>query len=339
MATGGSSTDAAGGADGSRDDGVADGRDGRPDGSRDAGPDGGSDSGGAALDGGAKFVGNITTREQVDPGGLVYADYWDQITPEHAGAWGSVQSSPGGSFKWSVLDAIYAYSQEQHLVFKEYFFVGGAWQPGQPNSEITEKDVRAWMQAFCARYPQTKLVDVVNEPLHNVPHYDDNIGGGTNGDWQWITNTFTWAREACPNATLILNDFGIIEKTEDYLAFIELVKTIKAAGAPIQAVGVQAYSAEDISTSTLGTVLGRLNQETGLPLYITAYEVDSKDDDEQLRVYQSQFPLFWQAEYVHGITLWGWVYASTGWNGWLVRDMTVRPAMTWLMQYLGRTAR
>jgi hypothetical protein len=65
----------------------------------------------------------------------------------------------------------------------------------------------------------------------------------------------------------------------------------------------------------------------------------SKDDGDQLRLYQSQFPLFWQPEYVHGITLWGWAYDNTGVTSWLVKDTTPRPAMTWLMQYLGRTTR
>src|SRR5690606_32963853 len=54
---------------------------------------GGSGSGGTPGSGGAdgdlpKFVGNITTHDQVDTDGLVYSDHWDQITPENAGKWG-----------------------------------------------------------------------------------------------------------------------------------------------------------------------------------------------------------------------------------------------------------
>jgi endo-1,4-beta-xylanase len=321
-------TDGAAGAGGSRDIDADD--------RREAGPDVGSDKGRAAPEAGAKLVGNITTKEQADPAGLVYSDYWDQITPDHAGAWAAVQSSPGGAFKWSVLDAIYAYSQEKGIIFNQYFFIGGMWQPGQPASKIAESDVRSWMRAFCERYPQTKVIDVVTEPLHNPPHYADSIGGGTDGDWKWITNAFAWARDACPSAILLLDDYSIIQNAEENLRIINLVKTIKAAGAPIDAIGAQAWDTADAPTSTIRGLLERLNEETGLPIYITAYEVDRKDDNEQLRIYQSQFPLFWDAQYVRGITLWGWMYASTGWNGWLVKETAQRPAMTWLMQYLGR---
>ncbi|HOU93177.1 MAG TPA: hypothetical protein PLU22_19125, partial [Polyangiaceae bacterium] len=61
----------------------------------------------------------------------------------------------------------------------------------------------------------------------------------------------------------------------------------------------------------------------------------------QLSKYQEYFPLFWEADYVQGITIWGWIYGQT-WsmapNSGLVRDGRSRPAMTWLMDYLGRPA-
>lgn len=90
-------------------------------------------------------------------------------------------------------------------MFKQHAFV---WGTQQATGDITEADVRNWMHMFCERYSQTRLIDVVNEPPpHTTPSYADAIGGGTNGDWQWITNAFLWAREACPNAVLILNDY------------------------------------------------------------------------------------------------------------------------------------
>jgi endo-1,4-beta-xylanase len=61
-------------------------------------------------------------------------------------------------------------------------------------------------------------------------------------------------------------------------------------------------------------------------------------DSQQLQIYQSQFPVFWQAEYLRGITIWGWIYnesTAAPYSG-LVRDGASRPAMKWLMDFLGR---
>jgi GH35 family endo-1,4-beta-xylanase len=53
---------------------------------------------------------------------------------------------------------------------------------------------------------------------------------------------------------------------------------------------------------------------------------------------QDQFPMFWQNPNIKGITLWGYVFGST-WlanTGLIQSDGTKRPAMTWLMDFLGR---
>jgi endo-1,4-beta-xylanase len=77
--------------------------------------------------------------------------------------------------------------------------------------------------------------------------------------------------------------------------------------------------------------------ETGLPVYITEYDINLADDERQKSVMQDQFTMFWENPNIKGITLWGYVYGST-WmeNTGLVRaDGTLRPAMSWLVDYLG----
>jgi hypothetical protein len=51
-------------------------------------------------------------------------------------------------------------------------------------------------------------------------------------------------------------------------------------------------------------------------------------------------PVFWQAECLRGITIWGWIYnesTTAQYNG-LVKDGASRPAMKWLMDFLSRPA-
>lgn len=288
---------------------------------------------------GKKFVGNITTGydNQLDTSGLTYSKYWDQVTPENAGKWGSVQSSASAAFNWSALDAIYDYTKKHSIVFKQHTFI---WGNQQPSGSIGETQVKNWMTQFCQRYPETKVIDVVNEPPpHTTPAYANSIGGGTNGDWKWITNAFTWARQACPNAILVLNDYNNIEWDNEHAHFIDIVKKIKAAGAPIDAIGCQSHDVAEKSVSQVKTYLDDLHTQTGLPIYITEYDVSDTNDANQLKIYQQQFPLFWDTEYIQGITIWGWIYGKT-WsqapNSGLVNNGKFRPAMTWLMQQLGR---
>lgn len=312
-----------------------------------AGSGGSGGSPGTAGSGGSggspgnrKFVGNITTGYAggLDSGNRVFSTYWDQVTPENAGKWGSVQSNASSSFNWQTLDSIYDYAQKKGIVFKQHTFV---WGSQQPTGNLTEAHVKAWMKAFCTRYPNTRLIDVVNEPPpHTEPEYAGAMGGGTNGSWQWIINAFKWARESCPNAILILNDYNNIEYGDQNQHFIDIVKKVKAAGAPIDAVGAQAHAlGGDISTATMKNLVTKLHNDTGLPVYITEYDIDISDDNGQLDRYKQHFPFFLETEWIHGVTVWGWIYGST-WvpASGLIRNGTPRPAMTWLMNELKRPA-
>ncbi|HET9953031.1 MAG TPA: endo-1,4-beta-xylanase [Polyangiaceae bacterium] len=291
---------------------------------------------------GKKFVGNITTgRTNMDSGGKTFSKYWDQVTPENAGKWGEVQSSATASPNWSTLDQIYDYTQKNNIIFKQHTFIWGAQQP---SGNITEANVKKWMKDFCTRYPNTKLIDVVNEPPpHTRPGYRNSIGGGDDSTWQWITNAFKWAREACPNAILILNDYNNIEWDNDNAHFISIVQKIKEGGAPIDAVGCQAHDLDvndkAMDLSKVKTLVENLHNKTQLPLYITELDLTNTDDQTQLQWYKQFFPYFYGLDYVHGITIWGWIYGQT-WslspNSGLVRNGSFRPAMTWLMGELGR---
>jgi endo-1,4-beta-xylanase len=182
----------------------------------------------------------------------------------------------------------------------------------------------------------------VNEPPpHTTPDYANAIGGGTNTTWQWIINAFNWAREYCPNAILILNDYNNIEWPDQNRHFIDIANTVKAAGAPIDAVGAQAHGlSEMVSTQTMQNLLTKLHEDTGLPVYITEYDIDLANDQAQLDKYQQHIPFFLNTEWIHGITLWGWIHGAT-WvpdSGIIRPDGTPRPAMTWLMETLGRPA-
>lgn len=330
-ADGGRGAGGSGPTDGGRRDGASNGG---------AGAGGMTGAGGAiGGDGGppptAKFVGSISTRGAIRSD---FAGFWDQFTPENEGKWGSIQPRQG-TFNWASLDREYAYAQTNDIIFKQHNFIWGSQQPTWVNDGNAQTAVQGWMTAFCQRYPNTRLIDVVNEPPpHTTPAYINGLGGAGASGFDWIANAFKMARAACPKAILILNDFNNVELAGDNARTIDMVNRIKAAGAPIDAVGAQAHGAYTLATATVKGFIDRITQQTGLPVYITEYDINVADDTQQMNIMRDQITMFWGDPNVRGITIWGYLVGAT-WKpntGLLNTNGTMRPAMSWLMDFLGR---
>lgn len=282
-----------------------------------------------------KFVGNITTRGQVRSD---FVQYWDQITPENEGKWDAVEPSRD-KMNWGALDKIYEYAKQNHILFKEHTFVWGSQQPGWigglSKSEQAE-EVEEWIRLFCERYPDVAMIDVVNEPPpHTKPAVYEALGGAGTTGYDWVATAFRWARTYCPKSVLILNDYNVLAfVTSD---IINIANALKGLGL-IDGLGSQSHGQEGQSIADLKANLDKLIA-VGLPVYITEFDLSTADDQKQLELYKAQFPLFWETPEVKGITLWGYVYGST-WgpakDSGLLKGTTERPAMTWLMNYIGR---
>jgi endo-1,4-beta-xylanase len=297
---------------------------------------------GAAGAGGAptlkKYVGNIDTRGQVRSD---FITHWDQVTPENAGKWGSVEGTRD-RMNWSGLDAIHTYAVQHNIPFKQHNFVWGSQQPswiGGLSQADQRTQVEEWIRLFCERYPDTQLIDVVNEPPpHTTPAYTAALGGAGASGYDWIVQVFKWAHQYCPSSILILNDYNNIEYANDNNHTIDIVTRIKTAGAPITGVGAQAHACASLSASAIQKNIDNITAKTGLPVYISEYDLNIADDTQQKNVMQSQFTMFWNDPNVAGITIWGYIVGST-WetnSGLLTSSGTMRPAMTWLMSFLGR---
>jgi endo-1,4-beta-xylanase len=333
-ATGGAGTNGASGGSGAGGGGTS---------GADAGGRGGTGgtSGTGGSDGGVplkKFVGNITTRGQVRSD---FVTFWDQITPENEGKWGSVEGTRD-QMNWAGMDRVRDYARQNNIPYKAHTFVWGAQQPnwigGLPQSE-QRAEVEEWIRLFCERYPDVAMIDVVNEPPpHTTPPYTAALGGAGSSGFDWIAQAFRWARQYCPNAILILNDYNTIEYQNDNNNIINIANRVKQAGAPIDAVGVQAHAAFNIPTATVQNFLNRIATMTSLPIYVTEYDIDVADDNRQRDIMQQQITMFWNNTNVKGITLWGYVSGST-WlpnSGLMSSSGQQRPAMVWLMDFLGR---
>lgn len=278
------------------------------------------------------FLGNIFQ-------GSVASDfdaYWNQMTPENAGKWGSVESSRD-RMSWSALDRMFDHARSRGLPVKEHTFV---WRPQQPSwiGSLPEaeqrEEVEEWISQFCARYPDVRMIDVVNEPLHAPPTYIAALGGAGSTGWDWVIWVFEKARQHCPGADLLINDYGILGNLGNTQAYANLIALLQGRGL-IDGIGCQGHGLESRSAASLQQSLDILAGR-GLPIYISEYDINSASDSTQLSIMQQQFPVFWQHASVAGVTFWGYREGNI-WrpDAYLVRtDGSERPAMQWLQSYV-----
>ncbi|MBN2200563.1 endo-1,4-beta-xylanase [bacterium] len=281
-----------------------------------------------------KFLGNIIANGYSPP--ALFDTYWNQVTPENSGKWGSVEGTRN-QMNWGSLDKIYEYAKQREIPFRMHTLVWGQQQPGWIASLSREQqleEVEEWIAEFGDRFPETDFIDVVNEPLHAPPSYMNALGGSGSTGWDWVIRAFELARAACPDAKLHLNDYGILNDNGATTRYLVIVNLLKDRGL-IDGICEQGHFFESTSTQTLTSNLNRF-AAVGLPVYITEHDVNIANDTSQLNRYKQLFPVFWGHSAVQGVTLWGYIQGQI-WrtDSWLINSKGVeRPAMEWLKDYV-----
>jgi endo-1,4-beta-xylanase len=294
----------------------------------------------------AKFLGGAHSAAQLPN----FSAYFNQVTPENAGKWGSVEAERD-VMNWAGLDAAYAFARENGFPFKLHTLIWGnqqpAWIESLPPAEQLE-EIDEWFAALAERYPDLDQIDVVNEPLHDPPtqagngggNYAQALGGAGATGWDWILESFRLARQYFPSSELLLNDYSIINSPADVVRYKEIVKLLLAEDL-IDGIGEQGHAFS--TRGDIAVMQASLDSlaELGLPLYITELDIDGPTDEVQLADYQRLFPLFWEHPAVAGITLWGYLpgHWRTAQGAFLaLASGTERPALGWLREYLGNPA-
>ena len=295
-----------------------------------------------------KFLGNITTSYQIDYGTEKFYELWNQITPENESKWDQIEGRKRGQFNWSNVDKIVKYAKEHGFPMKFHTLIWGSQYPQWMNNLSTADQYDAiveWMDAIKERYPDLQMIDVVNEAVsgHAPAPYKAALGGDGKTGFDWIIKAFEMAHERWPDAILIYNDYNTFQWNTDQ--FIDLVTTIRNAGAPIDAYGCQAHDLTGCSATTLKNSMKKLQDALKIPMYVTEYDIGTASDNDQLKDYKAQIPLLWEADYCAGVTLWGYIYGKT-WvtdgNSGIIKEAKEdgkkvykdRPAMTWLREYM-----
>jgi endo-1,4-beta-xylanase len=293
----------------------------------------------------AKYLGSVCCANQRQ--GL--EQYFNQITPENAGKWGSVEGTRD-VFDWTGLDEAVAIARANNFVFRFHVLVWGSQQPAWiatlPPAEQLE-EIREWYVAVNERYgADIDFIDVVNEfdnqppTADNAGNYVEALGGAGASGWDWVLTSFRMAREIFPpTAKLMLNEYSVLNtdtRTDTYLRLVGLLQAENL----IDGIGIQGHA-----FSTRGPIEQQLSNlarlgATGLPVYITEMDIDGPDM-AQLVDFQRLFRPFWESDFIQGITLWG--YRDGHWRAaqgatLVYPNGAEKPALRWLKGYLRGTA-
>ncbi|UOQ71527.1 endo-1,4-beta-xylanase [Hymenobacter cellulosilyticus] len=298
-----------------------------------------------------KFLGGVHSAPQL----ANFSAYWNQVVPENAGKWGSVEATRD-VMNWTELDAAYKLAKDNGYPFRMHVLTWGSQQPTWiatlPAAEQLA-EINQWYAAVAQRYPAIDFLEVVNEPLHQPPgpnsgggNYLEALGGSGTTGWDWVITSFQLARQYFPTTKLMLNDYSVENTATSAQRYLGIVNLLKARNL-IDAVGIQghAFSTRGLPAADLNTNLNTL-ASAGLPLYITELDIDGVnaqnqlDDAVQLAEYQRVFPVFWLHPAVKGVTMWGYRpgHWRTAQGAFLVNDdNSERSAMVWLKNYVKST--
>ncbi|MBN2102727.1 endo-1,4-beta-xylanase [bacterium] len=287
-----------------------------------------------------KFLGCCVGGEIPD----TFEDYWNQVTPENASKWGSVEWSRDVC-NWNNLDEIYEFAEDYDFPIRFHVLIWGKQQPAWIDAlsiEEQAEEVEEWIEEAGDMYPDAEYVEVVNEaiewsPWDYYPSYYEALGGEGDTGWDWVIWAFEKAREYFPDSKLYLNEYQLFGGNKSLKKYLDIVESLKERDL-IDGVCEQGHFIENTSTTRLQYVLDEL-ATTGLPIQITEFDLNIADDQKQLEKYQEVFPILWEHPAVEGITLWGYIQGQM-WreDGYLLRaDGTERPALEWLRDYLADT--
>lgn len=308
-------------------------------------------SGPPIATGKSKFLGSAYSIPNQRPN---FTAYWNQVTPENAGKWGSVEATRN-VMNCAELDSAYKLAKDNGFPFKMHTLVWGSQQSTWIESldAATQlSEIKEWFSLVAQRYPAIDFIEVVNEPLHQKPdavgrgNYINALGGNGTTGWDWVINAFKLARQYFPNSKLWINDYNIVNSAASTAQYMQIINLLKAENL-IDGIGEQAHAFTTFGTpATIITTNLNTLAATGLPLYATELDIDGppaetpQGDTVQLNEYKRVFPLFWEHPAIKGVTVWG--YRPGHWRTaqgapLVYANGAEKAAMVWLKQYVAST--
>ena len=216
-----------------------------------------------------------------DEGTLVLQQF-GSITPENAMKMAPIHPEEN-QYYWKDADSIVAFAQRHHLKVRGHCLCWHnqtpSWLFKDANGNTVSKEVllqrlKEHITTVVKRYKGIVYAwDVVNEVISDKPgeYFRPSEFYKICGE-EFVSRAFEYAHEADPDAILFYNDYNEISPVKREKIF-RLISGLKAAGVPINALGMQAHWAvNEPSPQQLDSTIGRF-AELGLQLQVTELDI------------------------------------------------------------------
>lgn len=195
---------------------------------------------------------NMSLLEQQPSYGRVIAEQFNVVVGENCMKWAALRPT-SATFDFKQADALVAFAEEHKLKVRGHNL---CWHENLPEwfaATATKENARQLLtdhiHTVAGRYKgRIHSWDVVNEAIWIK---DGRSDGMRVSPWleligpEYVEIAFRAARDADPTAILTYNDYGLEYDTPDELAkraaVLSLIERLQAAGAPLQAVGIQSH--------------------------------------------------------------------------------------------------
>lgn len=248
------------------------------------------------------------------PDGALYADIaaeeFNFVSTENSLKWDFVNPLPG-VFRWAGADNLVNFAETREMSIHGHTLIWHRQLPGWiKRSALDEREthMREYIDRVLQRYGESIPVwDVVNEAI-------DEDGSFRNSTWfeamgeSFIDTAFRQARLSAPDATLLYNDYDIGFAGPKSDAMIELVRSLKDAGTPLDGVGFQLHLFADFDRIDEVEANFQKVADLDLDIYITELDISMQEGQTELQqaaVYEQVLSLCLEQPRCKAFQTWG----------------------------------
>ncbi|MBK5289778.1 MAG: endo-1,4-beta-xylanase [Acidimicrobiia bacterium] len=261
----------------------------------------------------------------------IVGDEFNSITPESAFKWESTEPARG-RFTWGAADAVAQFARAHHQQIRGHtlvwanstsakqFTILPDYVAAAPDAASMQGLIDEHITAVVTRYAKvTDRWDVVNEPLETTgSQLDTNVLTRILGE-KWMVRAFRLTHRLDPTAKLFVNESLAEGPGPKHQALMALVQRLRAAGAPIDGVGLQAHFLGGAPDRPGLEVVLRDWQSVGLRTAITELDIPTPNHDPvaQATRYADVVRACLDVRTCNEVTLWGVTDAHTWLNDFL----------------------
>ena len=286
---------------------------------------------------------------------LNFANYWNQVTPENGGKWGTVEGTRD-VMNWAQADASYALAKANGFKFKWHTFVWGNQQPAWIESLSTAEQLEEIRGVVCGRRralsryrpdrsrQRAAARSAAGRRRTAITSRRSVATASPAGTGS--SPSFQLARQYFPNAELMLNDYSITNDGNATTNYLTIINLLKDRGL-IDAIGDQAHAFSTTEAAPMNNHKANLNAPRGDR---AAYLRHRARHRRRARGRGQRPGAAWRTSSassrrsgnipaVKGVTIWGYVRGFHWRNAqgdWLLYpNGGERPALQWLIRYVG----